>query len=57
MREDKILDVYFRSVGAAQSSDLAKLFKWNPREIEQAISSLIEMNILIMVDQRRWTSW
>ena len=47
----KILEVYFRSVGAAQSSDLAKLFKWSSKEIEQAISSLIDMNIL-MIDQQ-----
>jgi hypothetical protein len=48
----KILEVYFRSVGAAQSSDLTKLFKWSSKEIEQAILSLIEMNVLIMLDQR-----
>lgn len=47
----KILDVYFRSVGVAQSTDLVKLFKWNPKDIEQAISSLIEMNVLIMINQ------
>lgn len=46
----KILEVYFRSVGAAQSSDLAKLFKWSSKGIEQAISSLIDLNIL-MIDQ------
>lgn len=47
----KILEVYFHSVGLAQSRELAKLFKWNPREIEQAISSLLETNIIKMLPE------
>jgi hypothetical protein len=47
---NKILEIYFRSVGAAQYRDLAKLFKWNPRETKHAITSLIDTNIIKMVD-------
>jgi len=39
----KILELYFRSVGAAQSRDLAKLFGWKPPDLEQAIHRL-ELN-------------
>jgi len=42
----KILDVFFRSVGLTQSRELARLFKWSPREIEQAISYLLETNMI-----------
>jgi len=35
-----ILELYFRSVGAAQMRDLAKLFGWKPSDIEQVIGRL-----------------
>ena len=42
----KIIEVYLRSVGAAQSRDLVKLFGWIPHDIEQAIEHLVENGIL-----------
>ena len=35
-----ILELYFRSVGAAQMRDLAKLIGWKPSDIEQVIGRL-----------------
>jgi hypothetical protein len=36
----KILELYFQSVGAAKIRDLVKLFGWKPADIEQAIGHL-----------------
>ena len=36
----KILEIYFRSVGAAQHRDIVKLLGWKPPEIAQAIERL-----------------
>jgi hypothetical protein len=33
--------LYFRSVGAAQTADLAKLFRWTLSEVERAIAGLV----------------
>jgi hypothetical protein len=42
----RIIELYFHSVGAAQSRDLSKLFRWMPRDIEQAVGRLVENGIL-----------
>src|SRR4030043_17864 len=42
----KIIELYFRSVGAAQLRDLWKLFRWIPRDIEQAVVRLVEKGII-----------
>jgi len=42
----RIIELYFRSVGAAQSRDLVKLFRWLPRDIEQAVGRLVEQGII-----------
>ena len=36
----KILELYFRSLGAAQYRDFAKLFGWKPADMQQAITRL-----------------
>jgi hypothetical protein len=47
----KILELYFRSVGAAQFRDLVKLFGWKPPELTQAVQRL-EENIIIKNKQQ-----
>jgi hypothetical protein len=42
----KILELYFRMVGAAQSRDLVKLFGWRIPDIEQAIEVLVKDGII-----------
>jgi hypothetical protein len=42
----RIIELYFRSVGAAQSRDLVKLFRWLPRDIEQVVGRLVEQGII-----------
>jgi hypothetical protein len=38
----KIMELYFDSVGAAQIRDLARLFGWKPEEIRQTIDRLVQ---------------
>jgi hypothetical protein len=42
----KILELYFYSVGAAQIRDLVKLLGWKPPDITQAIDSLEQQGII-----------
>lgn len=42
----KLLEIYFRSVGAAQLTDMAKLFGWKPGEIEKTVEELVGSNVL-----------
>ncbi len=42
----KILELYFRSVGAAQLRDLVKLFGWKPPDLTQAIQRLEQGGII-----------
>jgi hypothetical protein len=42
----KIIELYMRSVGAAQFRELVKLFRWMPRDIEQAVGRLVENGII-----------
>jgi DNA glycosylase AlkZ-like len=46
----KIVELYFRSVGAAQVKDIVKLFGWKLTDIDQTIKCL-EQESLIRVDQ------
>ena len=42
----KILELYFRSVGASRTHDLAKLFSWKPADMEQAVDRLIHEQLI-----------
>jgi hypothetical protein len=42
----KIIGLYIRSVGAAQTRDLVKLFAWKPFDIEQAIERLVSGRVI-----------
>jgi len=41
-----IIELYFRSVGAAQSRDLVKLFRWTARDIDQTVGRLVEKGVI-----------
>jgi hypothetical protein len=43
----KILELYFRSVGAAQSQELVKLFGWKPADIILPIQRLVENQTIL----------
>lgn len=42
----KLVEIYFRSVGAGRLNDLAKLFGWRLDEIEKAIDDLVKTDVL-----------
>ncbi len=42
----KLVELYFRSVGAAQLKDLSKLFGWRPADSNQAVAALNESGYL-----------
>ncbi len=42
----KLIEIYFRSVGAGQINDLVKLFRWRIDEVENAVNSLVESKVL-----------
>jgi hypothetical protein len=42
----KLAEVYFRSVGAAQIRDLVKLFGWRPPDAERAVQALVQAGLL-----------
>jgi hypothetical protein len=42
----RIIELYFRSVGASQPRDLLKLFRWMPRDIEQTVDRLADKGII-----------
>jgi hypothetical protein len=42
----KIIELYFCSVGAAQYRDLVKLFRWKLSEIEQTVDRLVTSDVL-----------
>jgi len=42
----KLVELYFRSVGAAQLKDLSKLFGWRPADSSQAVAALNESGYL-----------
>lgn len=43
----KLVELYFRSVGAAQLRDVMKLFGWKKKIVEQTLQSLLSDNFLI----------
>ncbi len=47
----KILELYFRSLGAARLLDLIKLFSWKPPEAQQAIDRLVQAGTVKMVTE------
>jgi hypothetical protein len=42
----KLVELYFRSVGAAQVREVVKLFGWRPADVQQAIDRLVKVGIL-----------
>lgn len=42
----KLIEIYLQSVGAAQRSDLPKLFRWTRQDIDEAVDQLVEGGIL-----------
>lgn len=42
----KLLESYFRSVGAAQMSDLTKIFRWKPVLINHALDELVPLGVV-----------
>ena len=43
----KLAELYFRSLGAAQVSELARLFGWRPADVNRAVQALEEAGIVI----------
>jgi len=42
-----LVELYFRSVGAAQFGDVAKVFQWPRNDVEAAVSALVDVGTLI----------
>ena len=42
----KLVELYFRSVGAAQARDIVKLFGWRPGDVQQAVDRLAKNGLL-----------
>jgi hypothetical protein len=58
----KLVELYFRSVGAGQKRDVVMLFGWKPEEAEATIQHLIEKGILrggVEIEGQRgeWIIW
>ncbi|MEZ0396123.1 MAG: crosslink repair DNA glycosylase YcaQ family protein [Anaerolineales bacterium] len=43
----KLVELYFRSVGAAQSRDLVKLFGWPPELVRRTVGRLVASGLLV----------
>jgi hypothetical protein len=43
----KLVEIFFRSVGAAQADAVTKLFHWRPMDNERTLTALIQSGILI----------
>ncbi len=43
----KLVEMYFRSVGAAQTRDVVKLFGWRPGDVQQATERLVKAGTLL----------
>ena len=55
---ERIILIYFRSVGAAQMRDLTKLFQWKPAKIVRSIEHLIQTKQLRRVEfEERTNEW
>ncbi len=44
----RIIELYFRSVGAAQYRDLVKLFNWRLNDLEKAVEALVKNEIVLV---------
>ena len=44
---EKLLELYFQSVGAAQMRDLRKLFRWESAVTERAVKKLVEQGRIV----------
>jgi DNA glycosylase AlkZ-like len=44
--QQKLVELYFRSVGAAQARDIIKLFGWRPADVQQAVDRLENNGLL-----------
>jgi hypothetical protein len=42
----KLLELYFKSVGAAQLTDLSKLFRWRPPDLQGTLNGMIQSGFL-----------
>ena len=42
----KLVELYFRSVGIAKVNDVTKLFRWRPKNTEEALESLVQAGSL-----------
>jgi hypothetical protein len=45
----KILELYFRSLGAARRRDLDRLFGWKPYDMQQALTRLTQLGLIQMI--------
>ena len=43
----KLLELYFRSVGIAQKQEISKLFGWRQKELETALTSLLQSHVVV----------
>jgi len=43
----KLLELYFRSVGITQKHEISKLFGWRQKELETALTSLLLSNVVV----------
>ena len=43
----KLVELYFRSVGAAQLRDVAKIFQWRRADVEGALRALVDAGTLV----------
>ena len=41
-----ILELYFRSLGAAQIRDIVRLFGWRPSDVDQTVASLVSAQVI-----------
>jgi hypothetical protein len=51
-----LVELYLRSVGAAQISDITKLFGWKPVEIQRTVEQLVQSGVLhqgMQIEDRR----
>lgn len=46
----KILEQYFRSLGAAQRHELSKLFSWKPPDLTRAVERLEQAGVISQID-------
>jgi len=50
----KLLELYFQSVGAAQLSDVNKLFGWGNEVVKRAVNRLVESRLLVKAEHPKF---